>query len=194
MAVKPLYDETELLAKIAAGDRRAFGLLFEQYHALVFTIAYKLTRSRGNAKAVVQDVFLKIWNKRGTLQDIENFGAYLNRSARNQSIDALRVIAREALRNVGLQEKQLQEGDSRTEQDLEFREAGRMVGLALETLSPQQRKVYQLCREQGLKYEEAASRLGLSPGTVHSHMKQALKHIRAYLKNLDAMLLFMLLL
>jgi RNA polymerase sigma-70 factor (ECF subfamily) len=63
-----------------------------------------------------------------------------------------------------------------------------VLQLALESLSPQQRKVYELCHEQGLKYDEAARELGLSRGTVHSHMKQALKNIRVYLKQLDAML------
>ncbi|MES2109883.1 MAG: RNA polymerase sigma-70 factor [Bacteroidota bacterium] len=193
MAITPLFNENELLAKIAEGDHRAFSVLFEQRQQLIFNIAYKLTKSRTGSKEIVQDVFLKIWNKREELQSLDNFGAYINRMARNQSIDALRLLAREALRTVQLQEEQLEKGDSQTEETLEFRETGRVIQLALESLSPQQRKVYELCHEQGLKYEEAARELGLSRGTVHSHMKQALKNIRVYLKQLDALLLLMVL-
>jgi RNA polymerase sigma-70 factor (ECF subfamily) len=155
----------------------------------VFDLAYKLTSSRGRAKEVVQDVFLKVWNRRAELRSIENFGAYLNRMARNQSIDALRVIAREALRLVELREEELEKSDWTTVEALDYKDTGRVVSMALAGLSPQQRRVYRLCHEQGMKYEEAALELGLSPGTVHSHMKQALKHIRFYLRGMDALLL-----
>jgi RNA polymerase sigma-70 factor (family 1) len=193
MAVKPLPDEHELLARVAGGDQRAFNSLFEQNQQFIFSIAMKLTHSRPHAKEVVQDVFLKIWTKREALGSIDNFGAYLNRVARNQSIDMLRWIAREALRNVELKEEQLELGNDATEQALNYQETNRIIGQALDTLPPQQRKVYQLCHEQGLKYEEAARELGLSAGTVHTHMKAALGNIRKYLKNMDAMLLVILL-
>lgn len=191
MTIKPLYDEPTLLAKIAGGDQRAFNMLFEHRQQLIFDIAYKLTKSRQRGREVVQDVFLKVWNKREELTEIENFGAWLNRSARNQSIDALRVLARETLRQVELREEQLEQGDFSTLEKLEGEDTKRMLQLALEALSPQQRKVYQLCHEQGLKYEEAAKELNLSPGTVHSHMKQALKNLRQYLGQLDALLVLM---
>lgn len=191
MAAKALLSENELLARIAEGDRRAFGVLFEQRQQLIFNIAYKLTKSRADSKEIVQDVFLKIWLRREELPALDNFGAYINRMARNQSIDALRLLAREALRTVELQEDQLKKGDFQTEETIQFQETGRILHLALESLPPQQRKVYQLCHEQGLKYEEAAQALGLSPGTVHAHMKQALKNIRAYLKQMDALLVLM---
>lgn len=193
MAIIPFPDQQELLAKVARGDQRAFNSLFEQNQQFIFSVAMKLTHSRTRAKEVVQDVFLKIWTKREELGTIDNFGAYLNRVARNQSIDMLRSIAREALRNVELKEEQLELGDDATEQTLNYQETDRIIGQAIDTLPPQQRKVYQLCHEQGLKYDEAAQALGLSTGTVHTHMKAALANIRKYLKNMDAMLLVILL-
>ncbi|WP_316838656.1 RNA polymerase sigma-70 factor [Pedobacter gandavensis] len=190
--VAPLFTELELLHLVAAGDQRAFNSLFEMHQKLIFNIAYKLTQSRSKAKEIVQDVFLKVWMKREELQEIENFGAYLNRIARNHSIDVLRKIAREALRNVELKEAEMETGVRNTEDTIQYHETARLLQQALESLSPQQQKVYRLCQEQGLKYEEAAKELGISEGTVHTHMKLALKNIRVYLKNLDAMLLMML--
>ena len=145
MAAPPLLSENELLARVAEGDKRAFGVLFEQRQQLIFNIAYKLTKSRTNSKEIVQDVFLKVWNHREELPALDNFGAYINRMARNQSIDALRLLAREALRTVELQEDQLKKGDFQTEETLQLQETGRILHLALESLPPQQRKVYQLC-------------------------------------------------
>jgi len=192
MAVLPLFEEKHLLDKVAKGDRRAFSVLFEQHQNLVFNIAYKLTRSRLLAKEIVQDVFLKIWNKQADLSEIKNFGAYVNTIARNQTIDALRVLAREALRTVEIEDSLLKRPDYQTEEEIQFRDTSRLIASAVQKLSPQQRKVYQLCHEQGLKYEEAAREMGVSPGTIHSHMKQALKNIRVYLEQADLLLLILL--
>lgn len=191
MKVVPLLNEPELLSLIADGNQHAFNSLFENYHQLIFNIAYKLTHSRPKAKEIVQDVFLKVWMKRLDLQHVDNVGAYLNRIARNHSIDTLRKIAREAIRYVELKEEQLETGDRNTEDSIGYNETEKLLNQAVDTLSPQQRKVYQLCQVEGLKYQEAAELMGISEGTVHSHMKQALANIRAYLKNLDAMLLLL---
>ena len=53
---------------------------------------------------------------------------------------------------------------------------------AIAQLPAQQREVYQLCHQQGLKYEEVAEKLGLAPSTVATHMKLALKSLRNYLQ------------
>lgn len=193
MTIYSSYTDRELIALLKQGDERAFGAFFEHHQQLIFGIAMKLTQSRPKAKEIVQDVFLKVWLKKDELDAVENVGAYLNRIARNHSIDVLRKIAREALRNVELKEEQLELGDNSTQESLNYKEAGKMISQALDTLSPQQRKVYQLCHEQGMKYTEAAEELGLSAGTVHTHMKAALGNIRKYLKSLDAMLLVILL-
>jgi RNA polymerase sigma-70 factor (family 1) len=183
--------ERSLLQKITKGDQRAFGVFFEQHQQVVFNIAYKLTRSRASAMEIVQDVFLKVWNKREELCMLDNPGAYINTIARNQSIDALRVLGRQVRRFAELGEIQLAKEDHQTEEALQFQETNRMLQLAIETLTPRQREVYQLCHNQGLKYQDAAGELDISPGTVHSHMKQALKNIRGYLKRLDILFLLM---
>ncbi|MNY10648.1 ECF RNA polymerase sigma factor SigE [compost metagenome] len=61
-------------------------------------------------------------------------------------------------------------------------------------LPPQQKLVYQLCHQEGLKYEEVAEKLNLSPLTVKSHMQHALRFLRAYVvKNGDLAIAFLLL-
>lgn len=191
MVVRSIFNESELLSKIAEGDHRAFSIIFEKHQQLIFNIAYRITRSRSHAKEIVQDVFLKIWNRRTDLNEIENFGAYLNRIARNQCIDGLRVIAREALRTVELQEEHLERGELQTENAVEYKETADLIQQALNSLPVQQRRVYQLCHEQGMKYEEAAIAMGISPGTVQTHMKVALRNMRKYLKHLDTLLVLL---
>jgi RNA polymerase sigma-70 factor (family 1) len=178
----PLKDEKEILTKISSGDARAFAALFEGYQGLVYSFAKRLTRSEALAEDVVQEIFLKIWLGRETLGAIDNFGAYLNRAVRNHSLNVLRQIAQQARMSQELGLVTPQE-IRETEAYLDLKESEMILGLALQSLTPQQRQVFLLCREEGLKYEEVAARLQISPLTVHSHMKQALKSIRNYFKD-----------
>src|SRR5690606_22376433 len=63
-----------------------------------------------------------------------------------------------------------------------WKETRQLLEDGLDLLPPQQQRVYRLCHQQGLKYEEVACLLDIAPGTVQSHMKLALRFLRNYLK------------
>lgn len=86
MKTAALFDETEILLQVAAGNERAFTILFRRYSSKVYSFALKLTRSEELAEEVVQEVFIKIWLNREGLGEIQEFGAYLNRINRNHSL------------------------------------------------------------------------------------------------------------
>ncbi|WP_431292936.1 RNA polymerase sigma factor [Pedobacter sp. P26] len=60
LALKPLFNEQELLAKIAEGDERAFTELFEGYYGALGEFVYKITESKAVTQEIVQDAFIKI--------------------------------------------------------------------------------------------------------------------------------------
>lgn len=188
------YDESlekALLHKVAAGDQKAFTELFERYQALVYDYAIRLTRSKPQAEEIVQDIFIKIWVNRGEIESIQNFGGYINRMARNQSYTALRKIAAQAVRMVELPQTQFEiVGSHNSEHRALYNESAKILKTAVDILPPQRKLVYELCHEQGLKYDEVAAKLNISPGTVHTHMKLALKSIRTYFHYMDATILF----
>ncbi|SFT05253.1 RNA polymerase sigma factor [Mucilaginibacter polytrichastri] len=181
MAIKPLNDETELLAKVVQGDQRAFTTIFDYYQKYVFGFGLKLTYSEDLAEEIVQDIFLKVWYGRDKLNTIESFGAYLNRLVRNHAFNLLRQVASHAKANKRIGEG-LSELDNSTQHDLDLRETTRLLDEAIQLLPLQQKKIYILCRQEGLKYEEAAQQLNISPDTVHYHMKLALNAIREHFK------------
>lgn len=185
--------ERELLHKIALGDQKAFTELFERYQALVYSYVLRLIRSQSAAEDVVQNVFIKLWVNREQITQIQNFGAYINRMARNQSYTALRKIAADALRMVELTHHDFADPND-SEQRTLYNESARLLNAAVDFLPPQRKLVYQMCHEQGLKYEEVAAKLNISSGTVHKHMKLALKSIRTHLQDIDATLLLFILL
>jgi RNA polymerase sigma-70 factor (ECF subfamily) len=86
------------------------------------------------------------------------------------------------VRNRFLNEKKYEKFHRVTDlnKELDHKETVRLLDEIIHKLPPQQRKAYKLCHQQGLKYEQAAKEMNISPDTVHYHMKLALKTIRAH--------------
>lgn len=181
MRGKSLLNEIVLLARIARGDERAFREVFDHYQQYIFTFAQKITRSNSDAEEIVQDIFLKVWFSRDQLLTIENFGAYLNRLVRNQAFNLLRheAVVSKVKTEMGLT---ISDNDLGTQQTLDYKETKELLDNVLSRLPEQQRRVYALCHLEGLKYDEVAAQLNISPDTVHYHMKLALATIRKHFK------------
>lgn len=173
-------DEAALLARIAVRDEGAFRVIFDRYRKRLYTFALKVLRSETLAEEVVQETFVKIWLMGDPLKNIKNLESYLVKAARNKSIDMLRVQSRhEKLQIAGA----VSEVHNETEEQVLLNDTRALIHNAIQQLPRQQRAVYELCHIEGLKYEEAAERLHISPLTVKTHMQQALKNLRTLLGN-----------
>ena len=172
-------NENELLKQVVQGDEIAFEKLFQQYKNKLYAFIYQLSGSATIAEDVLQDVFLKIWRTRTQLTGIDNFNAYLYRMAQNHAVNVLRRQSREALLLNEVQRLAPQKvfGD----EWLAAKEVQNALQQAINSLPPQQNKVYRLGQEQGFTYEQIASTLNISTSTVRNHMVQALKAIREYI-------------
>lgn len=182
MIVKPFHNETELLAKIAEGDEYAFKIIYENYYKKIFTYALQYLKSEPESEEVMQEVFLKLWLRdRGSLA-INNLDQYLRTLARNRSLDLLR---RKMLGNRNDLERAInwQEEHNDTEELIMLNDTRKILDEGVRLLPTQQKLVYQLCHQEGLKYDEAAKVLNLSPATIHTHMKLALRFLRTYVQS-----------
>lgn len=179
MSFQPLYTEQELLRLVADGDRNAFTQLYNNYRNKIYSIAFELTESTTVAEEIVQDTFLKIWVKRESLLEVEHFRAYLFTITRNYVFTALKRIARkESIEVSAIQDAPLYDHD--TEDRVLNNEYTRILQAAIDRLPEQQKQVYNLIKKEGLKREEAAAALHLSPETVKTHLAQAMRSIRTY--------------
>ena len=174
-----LHNEKELLKCVAEGDEGAFAKLFAHYRNRVYTIAFKLTRSNIIAEEIVQDVFLKIWQKGPDLPAIKNFNAYLFIVTRNHIYKVLKDIARN-YKVVTLPDEDQVLSDSNTADFLVNKEYTLLLQNAIERLPSQQKQVYYLVKDQGFKRDEVAQQLHIQPETVKFHLAQAMKNIRAF--------------
>ncbi len=165
------------MTQIAEGSESAFRQLFDAYRKKIYTYLYRVTGSAEIAEDTVQDIFLKIWSIRTSLPEIENINAYLHRMAHNHAYTGFRKLARESLVLAEL----------RNEQDVDLRHPGRLllskevrgyIQNIIDRLSPQQRMVFLLSREEGLKQEEIARRMNISLASVKKHMVTALRSLR----------------
>lgn len=183
------YNETELLQLTAEGNEKAFRQLFHQHWDNIYGVSLMLTKSEAIAEDMVQEIFLKLWMKRDQLPLVNDFENFLFIIARNHIFDALRKKSREDNFARQLFEYFKQSPDS-PEQKLLYKESGNLVQQAVSNLPEQQRIVYQLARDKGMKQDEIAEQLGISRNTVRNHMARALQALREFLQSHSEGLLF----
>ncbi|WEK19934.1 MAG: RNA polymerase sigma-70 factor [Candidatus Pedobacter colombiensis] len=174
-----LFDEKAALLLVSTGNAKAFSELFHHYSPKVFQYALKIVKSDTLAEEIVQEVFVKIWNLEAQLSHIENLDAYLRVLTRNHTLKVLRRIALEIKTN-RMMVHDYHEDHNDTEEYIIFKDSEKILNEAIEKLPAQQKLVYCLCHQEGLKYEEVAQKLNISKLTVKTHMQHALRFLRNY--------------
>lgn len=184
--------EKILLDKVAAGDEYAFAELFQNYHQLLGAFIMRLIKSEPLTQEIVQDVFVKIWINRGVLSGIACFKAYLIVVARNHTLNSLKQIARDRIRQTAWVDSVLRLA-ANDQNETDTINTSELIDQAVALLPPQQKKVYLLSRREGLHQEEIAVQLNISLETVKKHIVLALRFLKNHLRTHIGMLLFLLL-
>ncbi|QEC41169.1 RNA polymerase sigma-70 factor [Pseudobacter ginsenosidimutans] len=157
-----------------------FAELFRKHECRLYTLAQQLTKSEQYAKDVIQEVFIKLWERRQDLSRIENIEAWLYRMTENKVIDFLRKAAADGrLKEAIWKNLPMQEDDP--EVLIETKEYHQIIRKAIESLPAQRKLIYQLNREKGLNYQEIAQTLQISKHTVKNQLSTALQSIRRFL-------------
>ena len=166
-----------------------FKLIFDTYYPRFLRFAKEYVGDRHEAEDILQNVFVKLWEKRELLSADTNLNAYLLTMVKNRCMDFLnhqKVVERYANHQKTLQQEAtfnhyaLSKFDPE-QMDIEALE--RLAEKAIAELPEQCRKVFELSRYDELKYKEIAERLGISVKTVETHISNALKILRIRLKD-----------
>lgn len=181
MLQDPKSYETHTLVQLLSNDSEyAFQLLYDRHRDRIYQVAVRYLKSPMAAQEVVQDVFLKLWINRASMDPTRPLEAWLYTVARNLIVNRLRKLASE-WKSV----RPLQPNDDFSEAPVDGRVDAqryqRWYQEALSSLSEQQRTVFLLAREEQLSYAEIAERLSLSPLTVKTHMARALDALRRFM-------------
>jgi RNA polymerase sigma factor (sigma-70 family) len=156
-------------------------LIFEKEKKNVFSTAYYILGRREDSEEIVQAVFLKLWEKRKTLDEIENIGAWLKKIAANLCIDRLRAAKRVKRTPVFELQSDFPEYNGSVE-TLVQKEMLDSVMDAVKLLPPVERAVILLYTLGGMTTNEIAGQLGTATSTVRNQLLQARKKINEIIK------------
>lgn len=173
--------DTAILTALANDDEQAFAALYHKYHQKLFYFVLNLTQSQQTAEDTLQEVFVKIWADRKQLTGIANFNAWIFRVTKNQVLNGLRRMAQETLILAEIA-RDINPGTEDTYAILSYKDVHAVLKAGMDELPPQQKRVMELSRDEGLKYEEIGARLNISPLTVKKHAAQALQYLREKIK------------
>jgi len=176
-----LTEDNELYLKIREGDERAFQTLFRKYYAILCNYARQIMDDKVLAEETVQDMFVKIWEKRQALTIETSVKNYFFRSIRNHCLNQIqheKIKKQYADRVLDSARQEIDPEQNFIEVDLI-----RRIEESIASLPPKRREIFRLSREQGMKYKEIAEALNLSEKTVEAQMGLALKHLRNKLKD-----------
>jgi len=174
-------DDRLLFQKIRDGDVKAFKSLFETFYASLCHYAVHFLNDDDHAREVVQIVFVRLWEKRHTLDISVSLRRYLFRAVRNECINTLQKEKGRKIYTAKLADTYPED-----EEDPAIFSTDVMLKLeeAISSLPRNRREIFRLSREKGMKYREIAAEMNISVKTVEAQMGLALKTLREKLRNM----------
>jgi RNA polymerase sigma-70 factor (ECF subfamily) len=171
-------DDTELAIRLREGDVDAFNSLYYKYYNAVFSNVFNLTKNEESARDILQEVFISLWERRQYIDLEKPVANWLFVVSYNKALNCLKKVMRHPtillIPEIAIPDE---ETSSRV------REAqSALVKEAVGHLSPQTRRVFELCKLQGKSYEETAQELDLSRHTVKEYLSVAMNFIKAYVR------------
>lgn len=155
-------------------DAEAFKKVFLPYHQKLYRVAYRIVQDTANAEDIVQETFIKLWNKRDELDNIDNTEGFAIIILRNTCLDYLRKSKNDYHTTY---ETDIQETVSLSAQ-IELQDNVRYVKSLIDKLPEQQRQVIMFKHWDGYSDEEIEEMTGLSPGNIRVILSRARKTIK----------------
>lgn len=173
----------KLVIKIIMGDEHAYELFFHKSYIRLCQFANKFLNNPEEAKEVVQDAFINIWENRELIEPEESLLSYLFKIIQNKCINKLyhkqvETKYAEVYKLVYADYRSISPIDS-----LLALELSEHINKVVADLPPQCRKVFELSRHDGLRYSEIATSMNISVKTVEAQISKALKILRVELRS-----------
>jgi RNA polymerase sigma-70 factor (family 1) len=173
--------DQQLISSLRQGDTLALEKLFHQYHAELCSIAHRLLDDREKSKDVVQEVFIKLWKNRASLEITYSIKAYLRKAVVNTTLNVIEQTKKTG--HMALDEK-IDFTDERTASSgHDLGELESRVQEAIAQLPARTRAVFTLIRMEEMSYREVASALTISEKAVEKEMMKALRILRSALRD-----------
>ena len=173
----------ELLILLREGDRVAFYNIYERYCKRLYGFVLRYIKQEADAEEIVQEVFIKVWEARTKIDVYSSFESFLFTVAYNATISLFRKRVSEKKYLEHLKSLQQSEYVPDAANEIHFNELNEKVQALLNELTPRQKEIFQLSREEGLTHEEIAKKLDISVNTVKKHMTNTLAFLKSNIDN-----------
>jgi RNA polymerase sigma-70 factor, ECF subfamily len=165
--------DVELIRRISAGDESALSALMNKYSARVFSTAFRVLRQVSDAQEVTQDVFFAVWRHPERFESARGpLLTWLIIVSRSRAIDLLRRIREDHEFSSKIRDTRPTSGAFTSDGEL-------LIAELLQRLPESQQRVLEALYVEGYAVRESADFLGLSPGTIKSRTRLALKKLRS---------------
>lgn len=184
--------DAELMTRVARGDKAAFALLFDRYHASICRFAHRFVGDTARAEELAQDIFVKVYRNASRYQPSAKFKTFLFRVATNHCLNEKRRGEYQMPKPPDRDEDEdkpldpaAPEGSS-PEHALAGKELERAVHAAMSELSARERAAFTMCRFEGMAYREIAEALSASESAVKSLIHRATLAVARRIEELNA--------
>lgn len=174
--------DSDLAGKIKSGEKNAYQVLFERYAPRIYQFSFTYLKNQADAEELVQDVFLKIWEKRENIDQSKNLKAFIFKVAVNTIYDFIRHKNIENAFN-DFVKLNSETGSNNTWHSVIYDDLFENLQKLVLQLPIQQQRIFKMSREEGLDNDEIAQKLNLSKRTVENHLYRALTFLKAHFKD-----------
>jgi RNA polymerase sigma-70 factor (ECF subfamily) len=161
----------------------AFDAIYEKYCKRLYAFVIRYVKQEEDAEEIVQEVFIKIWENRKKINIYASFESYLFTITYNSAISLLRKKVHEKKYLEYLYSVQTEETSVELTDEIYFNELNNKMQSLLNELTPRQKEIFLLSREEGLTHEEIAKKLGISVNTVKNHIVSVLSFLKSNIDN-----------
>lgn len=169
--------DQKLVKSLQKGDIKAFDELFIKYNKKLYYFAKGYLGSNEDAEGLVQEVFIKIWEKREDLKEYMSFNSYIFTITYKSILKHFRSKGREK-KYMDQFLSEFIDASNETSGEIEYNNLLELANKAIEKLPEKRKQVFRLSRYEGLTNLEIAKQLNISKRTVENHIHQALKFLR----------------
>ena len=178
IVVKDPKSNTELVKLLKKGDMKAFDIIYKKYSRRLYGFVFLYVKQDADTEEIVQDVFIKIWKSRTKIDVYSSFESFLFTIAHNATVNLLKKRATEQKYVEHVKSLQIINESYELTDEIHYKELKQKFLGLVDELSPRQKEIFQLSREEGLNNKEIADKLGISIQTVKNHLVTTLSFLR----------------
>jgi RNA polymerase sigma-70 factor, ECF subfamily len=175
-----MNSDQSAIHKLKLNEREGLEALYKKYKDKLYFFCFKYVKSSDEAKDILQETFIKVWNYREKIDESQNFEAFLFKLIKNRLLNALNA---ESIRKRHEESSSfiVPQDTNETEDEVIYNDYAAIVNEAIEALPVKRKRVFTLSRNEGFTYAEIAKTLGISVNTVEIHMTNALRDIKHFM-------------